>query len=155
MNIGWTDDFPADRRSTTSGVTTAGVYANRAFIQLAGFTWGVATSYYDFFSSPATSYTVPWSSDTGDGGWKVAAYTAQLGNGVSATLSVEEPRRAAVVNASQAGTFSHRRSPFAALAPVSASRFGCGRHYADGREKSNSRISSVTSGSIRPGVARR
>ena len=68
------------------------VYANRAFIQLAGFTWGLATSYYDFFSSPATSYSVPWSSDTGDGGWKVAAYTAQLGNGVSATLSFEEPR---------------------------------------------------------------
>src|SRR6185312_15391382 len=82
------------------GTSAAGVYANRAFMQLAGFTWGVATSYYDFFSSPATSFSVPWSSDTGDGGWKVAAYTAQLGNGVSASFSVEEPRRQDVVNAS-------------------------------------------------------
>jgi hypothetical protein len=93
MNIGWTTDFP-----TTVGTSAAAVYANRAFMQLAGFTWGVATSYYDFFSSPATSYTVPWSSDSGDGGWKVAAYTAQLGNGLSATLSLEEPRRQVVTN---------------------------------------------------------
>ena len=83
MNVGWTSDFPL------TGTSAAALYANRAFIQLAGFTWGVATSYYDFFSSPATSYTVPWSSDSGDGGWKVAAYTAQLGNGLSATLSLE------------------------------------------------------------------
>lgn len=92
MNVGWTADFP------TNGTSAAGLYANRAFIQLAGFTWGVATSYYDFYSSPATSYSVPWSSDTGDGGWKVAAYTAQLGNGISATLSLEEPRRLGIVN---------------------------------------------------------
>ena len=90
MNIGWTDDFP---NGQAAGVTSAaGVYANRAFIQLAGFTWGVATSYFDFVSTPATSFTVPWSSDTGDGGRNVAAYTAQLGNGVSASFSVEEPR---------------------------------------------------------------
>ena len=82
LNIGHSSDLPAQ-----VGTSAAAVYANRAFIQLAGFTWGLATSYYDFFSSPATSYTVPASSDTGDGGWKVAAYTAQLGNGVSASLS--------------------------------------------------------------------
>ena len=88
MNIGAPSDFPA----SASAPARRRVYANRAFIQLAGFTWGLATSYYDFFSSPATSYSVPWSSDTGDGGWKVAAYTAQLGNGLSASLSL---RRAA------------------------------------------------------------
>ena len=59
MNVGWTSDNPL------TGTSAAALYANRAFIQLAGFTWGVATSYYDFFSSPATSYTVPWSSDSG------------------------------------------------------------------------------------------
>src|SRR5215216_1311074 len=94
MNIGHTSDIPG-----VTGVSAAAVYANRAFIQLAGFTWGLATSYYDFYSSPATSYSVPWSSDTGDGGWKVAAYTAQLGNGLSASLSLEEPRRQIVANA--------------------------------------------------------
>ena len=90
MNIGHSGDFPGGQA----------VYANRAFMQLAGFTWGLATSYYDFFSSPATSYSVPWSSDTGDGGWKVAAYTAQLGNGVSASLSFEQPRNSVIVNTS-------------------------------------------------------
>jgi Porin subfamily len=37
-------------------------------------------------------------SDTGDGGWGVAAYTAQFGNGVSATISAEEARRTNVWN---------------------------------------------------------
>jgi len=100
FNVGNSNDLPAS--VTTSA---AAIYANRAFIQLAGFTWGIATSYYDFFSSPATSYSVPWSSDTGDGGWKVAAYTAQLGNGVSASLSFEEPRRQIIANATVANTY--------------------------------------------------
>ncbi|MCX7313869.1 MAG: porin [Alphaproteobacteria bacterium] len=94
MNVGHSSDFAANASSA------AAVYANRAFMQLAGFTWGLATSYYDFYSSPATSYSVPWSSDTGDGGWKIAAYTAQLGNGVSGTISFEEPRRQIVSNQS-------------------------------------------------------
>jgi hypothetical protein len=65
--------------------------SNRAFIQIAGFTVGLASSYFDFFSGAAVSYLVPESSDTGDGGRPVFAYTAQLGNGISATLSLEEP----------------------------------------------------------------
>ena len=93
MNVGLSYDF-----GTASAATSGGPYANRAFMQLAGFTWGLATSYYDFYSSPATSFSVPWSSDTGDGGWKVAAYTAQFGNGVSGTISVEEPRRHSITN---------------------------------------------------------
>src|SRR5262249_51918256 len=64
----------------------------RAFIQFAGFTVGTAQSFYDFYSSPASSFFGPNSSDTGDGGWKVFAYTAQYGNGFSATFSFEEPR---------------------------------------------------------------
>ena len=93
FNVGNSNDFP-----TQVGTSAAAIYANRAFIQLAGFTWGIATSYYDFYSSPATSYTVPYSSDTGDGGYKVAAYTAQFGNGFSGTISIEEPRRQVVTN---------------------------------------------------------
>jgi hypothetical protein len=99
FNVGNSNDYPTGNASS-GNTSAAAIYANRAFIQLAGFTWGIATSYYDFYSSPATSYTVPWSSDTGDGGWKVAAYTAQLGNGVSASLSFEEPRKQLVVNTS-------------------------------------------------------
>jgi len=67
--------------------------ANRAFIQWAGFTFGRAQSFYDFYSTPATSYIPSFaSSDTGDPGWLVWGYTAQLGNGLSATISAEERR---------------------------------------------------------------
>jgi Porin subfamily len=72
--------------------TSTGFNANRAFIQFAGFTIGTAQSFYDFYSSPASSYFGPNSSDTGDPGWKVFAYTQQYGNGFSATFSFEEPR---------------------------------------------------------------
>src|SRR5262244_758575 len=73
-------------------VTSTSFNANRAFIQFAGFTIGTAQSFYDFYSAPASSFFGPPSSDTGDGGLKVFAYTAQYGNGFSATFSFEEPR---------------------------------------------------------------
>src|SRR5262245_39739794 len=65
---------------------------NRAFIQFAGFTIGLAQSFYDFYSAPASSFFAPPSSDTGDAGLKVFAYTAQFGNGFSSTWSFEDPR---------------------------------------------------------------
>jgi hypothetical protein len=56
MNIGWTKDSNAN----AGAVPTAGIdkpmYANRAFIQLAGFTVGLATSYFDFVSTAAVAY---------------------------------------------------------------------------------------------------
>ena len=69
-----------------------GLYIPRAFIQLGGFTWGRAQSFYDFYSTPAYSNTTNvWGADTGGGGDMVAAYTAQLGNGLSASISLEDP----------------------------------------------------------------
>ncbi|MGA8960367.1 MAG: porin, partial [Pseudolabrys sp.] len=72
--------------------------ANRAFIQWAGFTFGRAQSFFDFYSNPATSYwgAVP-GSDTGDGGWFVMGYTAQFGNGFSATIAAEAPRKTQII----------------------------------------------------------
>ena len=68
--------------------------ANRAFIQWAGFTFGRAQSFFDFYSNPATSYWGAFpGSDTGDGGWFVMGYTAQFGNGFSATIAAEAPRK--------------------------------------------------------------
>ena len=66
---------------------------NRAFIQWAGITAGITQSFYDFYSSAAVSYRayIP-SSDTGDSGWWVWGYTAQLGNGLSATVAAEQRR---------------------------------------------------------------
>ena len=77
--------------------------ANRAFIQWAGFTFGIAQSFFDFYSQPATSYwgTYP-ASDTGDPGWLVLGYTAQFGNGFSATISAEQRRITQLINASTA-----------------------------------------------------
>ena len=73
--------------------------ANRAFVQWAGFTAGLTQSFFDFYSVPASSY---WgifpASDTGDGGWLVFGYTAQLGNGLSATVSAEGRRTTQIVN---------------------------------------------------------
>jgi hypothetical protein len=73
-------------------VTATTFNANRAFIQFAGFTIGTAQSFFDFYSSPASAYWGALASDTGDGGWKVFAYTLQFGNGISTTFSIEEPR---------------------------------------------------------------
>ena len=75
------------------------VYMTRGFIQIAGFTFGKATSFFDFVSTAAVAYNagMPTRSDTGDAGQMVAAYTAQFGNGLSATISVEQTRRAATI----------------------------------------------------------
>jgi len=97
LQIGVNYDNPA--------VTSTSFNANRAFIQFAGFTVGTAQSFYDFYSSPASSFFGPNSSDTGDGGWKVFAYTAQYGNGFSATFSIEEPRSFSTVTP-QSGTLN-------------------------------------------------
>src|SRR5712692_3852119 len=88
LNIGLSGDSPA-------GAVFSG---NRAFLQFAGFTFGLAQSFYDFYSSPATSFFGPPSSDTGDGGWRLLAHTVTWGNGITSTVSLEEPRRVAVVN---------------------------------------------------------
>ena len=80
--------------------------ANRAFIQFAGFTFGVTQSFYDFYSGPATSFfggNINMSSDTGDGGKAVTAYTAQFGGGMSATIGIEAPRNAGVVSTVSTG----------------------------------------------------
>jgi hypothetical protein len=78
--------------------------ANRAFIQWAGFTFGLSQSFFDFYSSPATSYWGSFpASDTGDGGWMVAGYTAQFGNGFSGTIAAEMRRTTQILNMNRAG----------------------------------------------------
>ena len=73
--------------------------ANRAFIQWAGFTFGLSQSFFDFYSSPSTSYWGSFpASDTGDGGWMVAGYTAQFGNGFSGTIAAEMRRTTQIIN---------------------------------------------------------
>ena len=99
--IGHTGDAP----------NAEGLYANRGFIQFAGFTFGLAQSFFDFFSAPAVSYFATNTEDTGDGGWRVAAFTANFGNGITSTLSLEEPRRLGVTSASLAGQVTGNFNP--------------------------------------------
>ncbi len=67
------------------------VYFDRGFIQFAGLTAGRIRSYYDIFSLAPYGYVFQRvNGDTGALGLWGIAYTAQLGNGVSATLSFED-----------------------------------------------------------------
>jgi len=95
FNLGTVSDSPAATALTFN--------ANRAFIQWAGFTVGLAQSFFDFYSIPASSYWGIIASDTGDGGWKVAAYTAAFGNGITSTFAFKEPRRIGIINTNAAG----------------------------------------------------
>lgn len=87
--------------STQGSAGASNFNSNRAFIQLAGFTFGVAQSFYDILpTSPVTSYfggLANPSSYTADTGQTVTAYTAQFGGGFSATISAEAPRTTTVV----------------------------------------------------------
>jgi hypothetical protein len=84
----------------TGGEANSGQFsANRAFVQWAGMTAGQTVSFFDFYPAAALlirAGNIP-SEDTGDGGWWVWAYTAQLGGGFSATLSAEERRMSQIV----------------------------------------------------------
>ena len=81
----------------TTGNSPAGaanaLYFTRSFVQFAGFTTGKAVSFFDFLSTDPYLYQsnvrANWG-NTGATGIDVFAYTAQLGNGVSATVSGED-----------------------------------------------------------------
>jgi hypothetical protein len=99
-----------------SGGGTA-VYAPRWFMQWAGFTFGHSVSFYDFYSIGANQYSFgSAAADTGDGGWDVIAYTAQFGNGLSATISAEQSRRTKINNNTTAGVSAPAVNPPAAWA---------------------------------------
>jgi hypothetical protein len=78
---------------TSTGDTAQGkIYTERAFIQFAGFTLGKSQSYFDFMSG-AFCYGCGFmgnGSQTGAAGTLLMAYTATLGNGITATISAED-----------------------------------------------------------------
>lgn len=70
--------------ATTGATNSAGL--QYAFIQFAGFTAGTATSFFDFGGDYFTTSVsaLPWN-------WtNLFAYTANFGNGLSATISLED-----------------------------------------------------------------
>ncbi len=94
--FGFTTQTPTNIVNSLGGGTS--LYSRRAFIQWAGFTFGRAQSFFDIFPQGSLTYWGVPTHDSGDQGTLLAAYTAQWGNGISTTLSVEEQRKHAVVN---------------------------------------------------------
>jgi hypothetical protein len=98
------------QQETTAGPPTASpiVYIPRGFVQIAGFTFGKATSYYDFFSRRTVAYHAGtiFAFDSVEQGEILAAYTAQFGGGVSGSISLEHSRRRATVYTGTANSFS-------------------------------------------------
>ncbi|MFZ0846870.1 MAG: porin, partial [Pseudolabrys sp.] len=66
------------------------LWSNAAFIQFAGFTAGKLGSFFDYDLQPYSNQTNVWGSNLAGGGIDVFAYTAQLGNGLSASIAAED-----------------------------------------------------------------
>ena len=65
------------------------IYAPVAFIQFAGFTAGKTDSFFDFDTQPYTNSSAYWSTNQGGNGIELFAYTAQFGNGLSASIAAQ------------------------------------------------------------------
>jgi hypothetical protein len=65
------------------------LWSNAAFIQFAGFTAGKLGSFFDYDLQPYSNQTNFWGSNLAGGGIDLFAYTAQLGNGLSASIAAE------------------------------------------------------------------
>ena len=92
-------------------------YIDRAFIQLGGFTFGKAVSYFDSYVYGIHSYqsSVLGSEGTAGNGTNMFAYTAQAGGGFSGTLAFEDSfsRSRSIVNVNTPAFFSvNTQSPF-------------------------------------------
>jgi len=67
-------------------------YLLRAFIQLGGFTFGKTASFYDFFNTSKYTYQTNFIyQDYAGVGVNLYGYTQQFGNGIAATVSVQDP----------------------------------------------------------------
>jgi hypothetical protein len=95
-----------------------GTFVTRAFIQFAGFTAGRMRSFFDVNSLGPYAFGQKVQGDTAGFGVVGFAYTAQLGNGVSASFSLEDggefipmSRGFMVSNLSEAGTWGVLGAP--------------------------------------------
>ncbi len=96
MNVGaqWsTNNGTADNNAAVADA----IFVDRGFIQFAGFTAGRIRSYFDINAYSSYSYSNPRISGdtTHTDGIYGLAYTAQFGNGITATLSFEDNGQAA------------------------------------------------------------
>ncbi|MDP4021928.1 porin [Methylobacterium sp. NEAU 140] len=122
------------------------VNADKAFVQFAGITAGRASSFFDFYAHDFEFTAATAGSDIAS--TNLLAYTATLGNGFSATLSVEDPvfRRSGLfsptVNANAVATnaavanFGITSSPIPVITGYNAAGFPSRFNFVDGIEKS-------------------
>jgi hypothetical protein len=105
LAAGWqfTSDDPPTISLPGTVVPTAGgagalgpnsnVHLLRAFIQFGGFTFGKTASFWDFFNT--AKYTLQTTFLYQDFGYNIGVftygYTQQLGNGMAATIAVQDP----------------------------------------------------------------
>jgi hypothetical protein len=90
IRSGWTSTAGSTSSSAVNSQLNE-VYFDRAFIQFAGFTFGKTQSFFDVPDIADMTYQTEFSrNSTGGTGHELAAYTAMLGNGVTATLSIED-----------------------------------------------------------------
>jgi hypothetical protein len=104
------------------------IFAPAYFIQFAGFTAGKTASFFDFDLNPYTNMTTWWGSNQGGNGIPVFAYTAQFGNGFSASISAEDTttRRMSILD----GSFTSAGSVLSPAAAPGATGYG-GRRWPD------------------------
>ncbi|MGY2051347.1 porin [Methylobacterium sp. JK268] len=108
---------------SATGIDTAGrvqqfVNVDKAFIQFAGLTAGRAASFYDFYGGDFE--IIGNSLGSGLPSTNLLAYTGQLGQGVSATLSLEDPnfRKAPIFGGGAAGSFAGAPAAGVNFAPI-------------------------------------
>ena len=78
--------------ASPSNTPNSNAYLLRAFIQWGGFTFGKTASFYDFFNTSKYSHQTNFLyQDYGGVGVFTYAYTQQLGNGLAATIALQDP----------------------------------------------------------------
>ncbi len=106
FGVNWLNN-PGGAYETATGSSNVTVALERAFIQFAGFTFGRSDTMFALYSSPAYTFlTFAFDGSTGNTGMNVMAYTHEFGNGLSATLSLEDQiaHSAPVINLGNAST---------------------------------------------------
>lgn len=92
FGLNWLNQSNEPNSSTPTGFAGNFTFAmERAFIQFAGFTLGRSDTFFGFYNSAAYGLVPPaLDGSSGPSGHNVAAYTFQFGNGLSASVSIED-----------------------------------------------------------------
>src|SRR5262249_58520924 len=78
--------------ASPANTNNSNTYLLRAFVQLGGFTFGKTASFYDFFNTSKYSLQTNFIyQDFAGFGVFTYGYTQQFGNGVAATIAVQDP----------------------------------------------------------------